>query len=66
MALGLPQGRPRPRVPNGQGRVQMHSNIVNRGFSPLLVDLGIVDEAGKAGYGFHCLRHFFASLMIDQ
>jgi integrase len=64
--LACPKGDLDLVFPNGQGRVQMHSNIANRGFYPLQVALGIVDEHGKARYGFHCLRHFFASLMIDQ
>ena len=51
--------------PTETGQVQSLSNIVNRGWYPLLVSASIVDEHGKARYSFHCLRHFFASWMID-
>jgi integrase len=47
------------------GRPQPHSLIANRGWYPLQRQTGIVDEQAKAKYGFHCLRHFFASWMID-
>lgn len=62
--------------PNGAGRVESHSNIVNRGFDPTQLAAGIseptgaVDEEGKpvvaAKYGFHALRHFYASWIIEQ
>ena len=62
--------------PNGAGRVESHSNIVNRGFDPTQLAAGIseptgaVDDRGKpvvaAKYGFHALRHFYASWIIEQ
>jgi integrase len=40
--------------------------VANRGFYPLQIAEGIVDDAGKARYGFHTLRHFFASWLIER
>ena len=51
--------------PTRAGTVQSHSDILHRGWYPLLRQAGLVDGAGKAKYGFHCLRHFFASWMIE-
>ena len=47
--------------PNGQGRIESHSNIINRGFNPIQAKSGI---AGR--FGLHSLRHFFASWAIEQ
>jgi integrase len=68
--------------PNGAGKVENHANISNRGWDewqiragvcePKRDDVGNVvkDKDGKVvmsgKYGVHALRHFFASLMIDQ
>jgi integrase len=62
--------------PNGEGNVESHSNICHRGFYPLLIkaglteDTGETDEAGqpilRAKYGFHTLRHFFASWLLAE
>ncbi len=63
--------------PNGEGRVESHSNIINRGYGPILVAAGctvphktLKDEEGNpipsAKYGLHALRHFFASWAIEQ
>jgi integrase len=52
--------------PNGAGNVEAHSNIATRGFSALQLQAGIVDDGGKAKYGPHALRHFFASWVIEQ
>jgi integrase len=67
--------------PNGNGIVENHSNISNRGWKEWQIKAGICvprrDDDGKvvkegegrvvmkAKYGVHALRHFFASLMID-
>jgi integrase len=61
--------------PNGEGNPESHANICNRGFYPLqiagavTIDTGEKDEQGEpilgAKYGFHTLRHFFASWLID-
>jgi integrase len=52
--------------PNGNGRVENHANIANRGFYALQIGAGIVDRAGGAKYGLHALRHFFASWAIER
>lgn len=52
--------------PNGKGRVENHGNIVNRGYDAIQRKAGIVDEHGKARYGMHALRHFYASSVIEQ
>jgi integrase len=46
--------------PTRTGKVDDHGNIINRGFNPTLV------KAGVGHYGFHALRHFFASWAIEQ
>jgi integrase len=52
--------------PNGNGRVENHANIANRGFYALQIAAGIVDTEGKPKYGMHALRHFFASWAIEH
>jgi integrase len=64
--IGCPKGALDLVFPTATGRPQPHSTIANRGWYPLLRKAGIVDAAGKAKYGFHCLRHFFASMMIES
>lgn len=75
-------GELRFMFPNGNGIVENHANIYNRGWAPAQIKAGVCkpkrDDAGKivkgedgktimkAKYGLHALRHFFASLMIDQ
>jgi integrase len=73
--LSCPRQKPRGSVgdgrlwlvfPNGAGKVESHANIANRGFYAVQTAVGIVDAAGKAKYGLHALRHFFASWLIEQ
>jgi integrase len=64
--LSCPKGNLGLVFPNGAGNVENHANIVERGFFPLQQRTGLVDEAGKPKYGFHALRHFAASLWIEQ
>jgi integrase len=52
--------------PNGNGNVESHSNLVKRGFNPIQLAAGIVDENGAAKYGMHALRHACASLWIEN
>jgi integrase len=54
------EGRPWLVFPNGNGKAENHANIANRGFYALQIAAGIVDSQGKAKYGVHALRHFFA------
>jgi integrase len=63
--------------PNGQGNVESHSNIINRGLDPVQIAAGCAypdaeakDKDGnpvmRAKYGLHAFRHFFASWAIEQ
>lgn len=63
--------------PTGAGRIEGHSNIVNRGFLPIQIAAGVTvttdqrDEEGQpilaAKYtGLHALRHWFASWCINR
>jgi integrase len=64
--------------PTGNGKVESHSNIVQRGFDPIQIAAGIVelkegkDADGKptmipaSKYGLHSLRHACASLWIEN
>jgi integrase len=51
---------------NGNGNVESHANIANRGFYALQIAVGITDWHGRAKYGLHALRHFFASWAIER
>jgi integrase len=64
--LACPKGETGLVFPNGAGNVENHANIANRGWYALQIKAGIVDETGGAKYGFHALRHFFASWAIEQ
>jgi integrase len=65
-ASGDGEGRLWLVFPNGAGKVENHANIANRGFYALQIAAGIVDGDGKAKYGMHALRHFFASWAIER
>jgi integrase len=60
--------------PNGNGKVENHANIANRGFYALQLAAGIAERAThenskpvmKPKYGLHALRHFFASWLIER
>jgi integrase len=64
--LACPKGALNLVFPNGNGRVENHANIANRGFYALQTAAGIVDGEGGPKYGMHALRHFFASWAIEQ
>jgi len=64
--LACPKGDQDLVFPNSVGKLDSHSNIYNRGFAPAQVAAMVVDADGKAKYGLHALRHFFASWLIDQ
>ena len=52
--------------PNGVGKIESLANIINRGLIPTQIAAGVVTKAGKAKYtGMHCLRHFYASWLIN-
>jgi integrase len=66
--------------PNLRGNVEMHTNVLKRGWYPTLLAAGVFDrtietavtEDGfkfcevRPAYGFHALRHFYASLIIES
>lgn len=50
--------------PSAWGNVVNHPNVWARGLKPAQEAAGVVDEHGKAKYGMHSLRHWFASWCI--
>jgi integrase len=52
--------------PNGAGNVESHSNIFKRGWSAVQHQIKMERPNGQAKYTFHSLRHFYASIMIEQ
>ncbi|KQU95210.1 site-specific integrase [Devosia sp. Root105] len=63
--------------PNGNGNVESHANIINRGLHPVQVAAGVTVDSGQveedgtpvmvAKYtGLHSLRHFYASWCINR
>jgi integrase len=77
LADGAEEGRLWLVFPNGNGNVESHANIENRGFYALQLAAAITklhpeekNEDGnptmKPKYGLHALRHFFASWAIEQ
>ena len=69
-ARGVPRSHlPRSKVlafATRSGTVQSQANVWNWAPTPLQVAAGVVDRDGKAKYGAHALRHFFASWRLDQ
>ncbi|MBR1153151.1 site-specific integrase [Bradyrhizobium sp. JYMT SZCCT0428] len=67
--LVCPKGDQDLVFPTGAGKVESHSNIVQRGFEPVQIAAGVVeirDGVPVAKYGLHTLRHACASLWIEQ
>jgi integrase len=64
--LQCPEGLENLVFPTGAGTIENHANIVNRIFDPAQVAAGVVDSRGKAKYGMHALRHFYASWCINR
>jgi integrase len=49
------------------GGVGDHANIIKASLKPACIAAGVVDRDGGAKYtGLHCLRHFYASWLIDR
>jgi integrase len=63
--LQCPKGTENLVFPTGAGTIENHANIVNRIFDPAQVTAGVVTK-GKAKYGLHALRHFYASWCINR
>jgi integrase len=51
---------------NGLGNVESLPNIWNRHLAPLERAAGVVDRNGRAKYGLHAFRHFYASWRLEQ
>jgi len=66
LACPRKEGRLSLVFPNGNGNVENHANIANRGFYALQLAAGIVNADGAPKYGLHALRHFFASWAIER
>jgi integrase len=64
--LACPKGELGLVFPNGAGKIENHANIAARGFYALQIRANILDATGRAKYGVHSLRHFFASWAIEQ
>jgi integrase len=64
--LACPKGELDLVFPNGRGKVESHANILHRGFHPLQVAAGTVDQDGRPKYSLHALRHAAAALFIDH
>lgn len=78
--LACPKGSHDLVFPNGAGNIESHSNMVNRIFNPIQLSIGMYDqdvdaEKSEDGspfspirprYNYHALRHFYASLLIEQ
>lgn len=75
--LQCPKGDLDLVFPTGAGKVEGHSNIVNRGLWPAQIAAGVTAETGErdendvpilaAKYsGLHALRHWFASWCINR
>jgi integrase len=62
--------------PNGAGNVESHGNLCTHGWYALQISCGLTKDTGeisedgqpilRAKYGFHKLRHFFASWLLAQ
>lgn len=74
--LACPKGELDLVFPTGAGKVEGHSNMVNRGLIPTMIAAGVTTTAGRddegkpiivAKYsGLHALRHWFASWCINR
>ena len=64
--LACPNGPLNIVFANGLGKIETHSNLVNRGWFTTQIAAGVVDADGRPKYAFHSLRHFAASWLIEQ
>lgn len=73
--LACPKGEADLVFPNGDGNVEYHGNIINRGLIPTMIAAGVtVDRVGPDGAmikaakytGLHAFRHWFASWCINR
>jgi integrase len=52
--------------PTRTGKPIDHSNLLRRLFAPAQIAAGVVTVGGRAKYGLHALRHFYASWCINR
>ena len=52
--------------PTAKGTVHRHTNLAEHGFKAPQRRAGLVGEDGRPLYSVHALRHFAASLFIEQ
>jgi integrase len=52
--------------PNGAGNIRLHAGICKYGWYEVQHQIKMERPNGKHKYGFHSLRHFYASIMIEQ
>lgn len=79
--LAAPKGEAGLVFPNGSGNIESHANFWNRLWAPLMAEAGLADKVtrkrklnGKVRevevwvphYGFHAMRHAFASINIEN
>jgi integrase len=64
--LQCPKGRENLVFPTGVGTVDYLANFMHRYVQPAQVAAGVVDSKGKAKYGMHAFRHFYASWCINR
>jgi integrase len=64
--LQCPKGPENLVFPTRVGTVEHHPNVVQKIWNPVQVRAGVVDSEGKAKYGPHSFRHFYASWCINR
>jgi len=67
--LACPNGPLGLAFPNGIGKIETHSNLLQRLLGPLQVRAGVTTGAGEAvtwKYAFHAFRHAAASMWIES
>ncbi|MCV0426227.1 MAG: site-specific integrase [Roseibium sp.] len=73
--LECPKGENDLVFPNGEGNVENLGNLINRGLRPTMVRAGVaIEKTSPSGEkiavpkytGLHCLRHFYASWLINR
>ena len=64
--LQCPKGSENIVFPTRVGTVEYLANVVQKYVQPPQIAAGVVDGTGKAKYGMHALRHFYASWCINR
>ena len=64
--LQCPKGSENLVFPTRVGTVEYLANVVQRYVQPPQVAASVIDGRGRAKYGMHALRHFYASWCINR